>query len=155
MAFCLNLMSLLIVFGYGAYDSYEPNPLLDFVLGPLSALAAGLGEEVLLVGALTVVAERAGWSTARLYLVAVGLRIAFHVYYGFAVLALIPWAVVAVWLFRRTRTVLPLVACHALWNTAVAWPQPLGVVLYWGVPIVGAVLLSRAWRRRPVAVRSG
>lgn len=139
-------------YGYGTeVESIDAGPGLMLVLGPVWGLTAGLSEEILLVGCYVVVAERAGWSTTRIYAIGATIRLMFHLYYGIAGLALLPWAIGSLWLFRRTRSVLPLILGHLLWNTWVIWPDPLGSWLFWAVPIVLVLGLVRTWRSRPAA----
>ena len=111
------LMQLLsFVRGSGSYPESEGAELARILSIVPQSLIAGVGEELLLVGFLVVALERLGARPLTIYAVAVVLRLAFHVYYGPPSLTLAFWAVVSVWLFRRTRTVMPLIVVHMLWD---------------------------------------
>ena len=52
--------------------------------------------------------------SAVIYLVGLTLRLSYHVYYGPGVIVFLLWAAVAIWLFRRTRRITPLIAAHVV-----------------------------------------
>jgi hypothetical protein len=102
--------------GSGGYPTEEGADAAR-ILGILpQSLMAGIGEELLLVAFLVVAMERLGAKAPLIYTVAVILRLAFHLYYGPAAIGLVLWALVAVWIFRRTRLVMPLIIVHTLWD---------------------------------------
>ena len=80
-------------------------------------LIAGIGEELVVVAFLVVAMERLGAKVWLIYVVAVVARLAYHVYYGPDVIGLAVWAVAAVWIFRRTRLIVPSILAHTLWDT--------------------------------------
>ena len=102
--------------GSGDYPEAEGADLVRALSIVPQSLMAGIGEELLLVAFLVVAMERLGANGPTIYVVAVVLRIAFHLYYGPPVMGLVIWALVAVWIFRRTRTVMPLIIVHTLWD---------------------------------------
>ncbi|MER5863539.1 CPBP family glutamic-type intramembrane protease [Kitasatospora sp. NPDC002040] len=87
------------------------------ITGPLTSLIAALwtviAEELLLVGAVTVLADRAGWVVGWIYLLSVGTRVALHGYLGWAALPTALLGVVFLLLYRRTGLLLLLVVVHA------------------------------------------
>lgn len=87
--------------------------------GVFVALAAGFGEEMLVTGLTVNALEAAGVTGKRvwlIYLVAVCLRIPFHLYYGWAALGVIIFTVVNVWVYRRWRLLWPIVLAHATYD---------------------------------------
>jgi hypothetical protein len=69
-----------------------------------TSVHAGVSEELLVLMLPLCVMElfrvRHWWVV---YVVAVALRVSYHIDYGWGVLALLPWAIATVWLFRRYR----------------------------------------------------
>jgi hypothetical protein len=87
--------------------------------GVFVALAAGFGEEMLVTGLTVNALEAAGVTGKRvwlIYLVAVCLRIPFHLYYCWAALGVILFTVVNVWVYRRWRLLWPIVLAHATYD---------------------------------------
>lgn len=87
-------------------------------VGIVVALCAGFGEEVLITGMVVTALEQAGFGRRAwvIYLVAIALRIPFHLYYGWASLAVICFTVVNIWVYRRWRLLWPLVLAHAVYD---------------------------------------
>lgn len=130
------LMQLLsFLRGSGSYPESEGAEVARILAIVPQSLMAGIGEELLLVGFLVVALERLGAKPWTIYTVAVVLRLAFHMYYGPPALALIIWAVISVWLFRRTRLIMPLVIVHVLWDVN-------GLSAEWTPVVSGLVLLA-------------
>jgi len=102
--------------GSGDYPTEEGADAARIIGILPQSLMAGIGEELLLVAFLVVAMERLGARAPLIYTVAVILRLAFHLYYGPAAIGLVLWALVAVWIFRRTRLVMPLIFVHVLWD---------------------------------------
>lgn len=88
--------------------------LLPFVL---SAITAGVVEEIVVLGYLVHRLEQRGWSGWRLYAATIAVRISYHLYYGTAVIGFAVWAGVSVLLYRRRRRLLPFIVAHALWDS--------------------------------------
>lgn len=87
--------------------------------GVFVAFAAGFGEEMLVTGLTVNALESAGCTGRRawvIYLVAVCLRIPFHLYYGWAALGVVIFTVVNVWVYRRWRLLWPIVLAHATYD---------------------------------------
>jgi membrane protease YdiL (CAAX protease family) len=87
-------------------------------VGIVVALCAGFGEEVLITGMVVTTLEQAGFARRAwvIYLVAIALRIPFHLYYGWASLAVICFTVVNIWVYRRWRLLWPIVLAHAAYD---------------------------------------
>lgn len=87
-------------------------------VGIVVALSAGFGEEVLITGMVVTALEQAGFGKRAwvIYLVAIALRIPFHLYYGWASLAVICFTVVNIWVYRRWRLLWPIVLAHAVYD---------------------------------------
>ena len=88
-------------------------------VGLVVALAAGFGEEMLVTGLTVNSLEAAGIGGKRvwlIYLVAICLRIPFHLYYGWASLGVIIFTVVNIWVYRRWRLLWPIVLAHATYD---------------------------------------
>ncbi|MDN3309707.1 type II CAAX endopeptidase family protein [Microbacterium oryzae] len=97
----------------------------------LSALRAGLLEEVILGGYLFDRLGRVGWRPWTIILAVAGLRAAYHAYQGFgAIIGNFAMGVVFGWCYRRWGRVMPLVLAHAL----------IDVFAFVGYPLVAPFL---------------
>jgi membrane protease YdiL (CAAX protease family) len=83
----------------------------------VSALSAGVVEEIVVLGYLVRRLEQRGWSVGAVVVVAVLVRVSYHLYYGLGVLPIVAWATVSVLLYRRYRRLLPFIIVHVLWDT--------------------------------------
>jgi hypothetical protein len=99
-----------------------PGPSLFFPHGPLTAeqvvvaVTAGVVEEVVVLGFLVRRLEQRAYSATAVVLIAVGVRVSYHLYYGWNVLPILLWAVASVLVYRHIRRLLPFIVCHALWD---------------------------------------
>jgi membrane protease YdiL (CAAX protease family) len=134
--------------------------------GLVVALAAGFGEEMLVTGLTVNALESAGFGGKRawvIYVVAICLRIPYHLYYGWASLGVIIFTVVNIWVYRRWRLLWPIVLAHVTYDfieyLASVSPSAVGGLLILGlgmatltmVIIVLCIELSdRSSRRRYV-----
>lgn len=131
-------------------------------VGIVVALSAGFGEEVLITGMVVTALEQAGFGKRAwvIYLVAIALRVPFHLYYGWASLAVICFTVVNVWVYRRWRLLWPIVLAHAVYDAlefagsltpglAGIGLLGLGLVTFVMVIVIACIELSdRSARRR-------
>jgi membrane protease YdiL (CAAX protease family) len=87
-------------------------------VGVFVSLAAGFGEEMLITGMTVTVLEQAGFGKRAwvIYLVAICLRIPFHLYYGWAAIGVICFTVTNIWVYRRWRLLWPIVLAHAAYD---------------------------------------
>ncbi|PNE43431.1 hypothetical protein AOB60_00375 [Streptomyces noursei] len=101
-----------------------------------SSLAAGVSEEIIVLVLPALVAWRLGRRLTGprlrrvglvvLVLAMAALRLSYHLEYGVSVLPLLPWAIISVLLYLRTRTVLPLMIAHASYDLVLAVINRLG-----------------------------
>ena len=97
----------------------------------LSALRAGLTEEVIFIGYLFDRLRRVGWSTWTIILSTAALRGAYHAYQGFgAIVGNIAMGVVFGWCYHRWGRVMPLVIAHTLLDVVAFVGYPLAVALW-------------------------
>lgn len=100
------------------------------MLGPAQVTTA-LVEEPIVVGLLVVLLTAARRPAWEVYTLAVLAKVAYHLTYGLPVLALVPAALVIVWLYRRTGRLWPVILAHAAYNLAfstlvITWPATFG-----------------------------
>lgn len=149
----------------GSLLGYDPEfPSVDHPSGEYiaasvaSSAAAGFREEVFLLAlpVLLLRCARRGWT--EIVLVLAVLRLSFHIYYGAAVIGMLPWAVAAVFLFRYTQAVWPLIAAHSLWDlaaSALTFGGDLGeLALLWHMLAFGGcawLLLGKVSRERELS----
>ncbi|WIB72602.1 CPBP family intramembrane glutamic endopeptidase [Curtobacterium sp. MCBD17_026] len=79
---------------------------------------AGPAEELALLGLVVVALRRADVRWRWVVLVAIIVRIPFHLYYGWGVIAFAFWPLVFVYLYRRTGAIWGLVLAHTLYDVA-------------------------------------
>ncbi|MFG6401839.1 CPBP family intramembrane glutamic endopeptidase [Microbacterium sp. P04] len=100
----------------------------------LSALRAGLTEEVIFIAYLFDRLRRLGWSWWTIILSTAALRGAYHAYQGFgAVLGNFVMGVVFGWCYRRWGRVMPLVLAHTLLDIVAFVGYPLAASWWPGV----------------------
>lgn len=104
----------------------------------LSALRAGLQEEVIVIGYLFARLRDLGWRTWPIILAAAALRGSYHLYQGFgAFLGNFAMGVLFGWLYSRYGRVLPLVIAHFVIDTAIFVGYPWAASAFpglFGVP---------------------
>lgn len=97
----------------------------------LSALRAGLTEEVIFLGYLFDRLRRLGWGWWTIILATAGLRAAYHAYQGFgSVVGNFAMGVVFGWCYRRWGRVMPLVIAHTLIDVFAFVGYPLAVAWF-------------------------
>ena len=97
----------------------------------LSALRAGLLEEVIMIGYLFDRLRRLGWGWWPIILASATLRGAYHAYQGFGPLVgNFAMGVVFGWCYRRWGRVMPLVIAHTLIDVIAFVGYPLAVALW-------------------------
>lgn len=104
----------------------------------LSALRAGLQEEIIVIGYLFARLRDLGWTTWPIILAAAALRGSYHLYQGFgAFLGNFAMGVLFGWLYSRYGRVLPLVIAHFIIDTAIFVGYPWAASAFpglFGVP---------------------
>lgn len=118
LAFLLAVVVYVNVTGRNTGAPDQGDSLWMVPVGIIVALSAGFGEEVLITGMVVTTLEQAGFAKRAwvIYLVAIALRVPFHLYYGWASLAVICFTVVNVWVYRRWRLLWPIVLAHAAYD---------------------------------------
>ena len=100
----------------------------------LSALRAGLTEEVIMIGYLFDRLRRLGWSDGTIILSSAALRGAYHAYQGVgAIVGNFAMGVVFGWCYRRWGRVMPLVIAHTLLDVVAFVGYPLAAAWWPGV----------------------
>jgi hypothetical protein len=109
----------------------DPPSAASLVYECAHSFEAGVMEEVVVLAFVVAMLRNARRPTREIWAVAVLLRMSYHLYYGTGVLGIAVWAAIFVWLFWRTRSLLPLIIVHVWWDTVLTLDQR------W--PAVGAV----------------
>jgi hypothetical protein len=118
-------------------------------LGLVTALVSGFVEEIVVLGFLIRRLEQRGWAPAIIVVLAVAVRVSYHLYYGPGVLPIVLWATASVLLYRRIRRLLPFIICHIWWDARIAIAHSslatanfLGLVFL----LAGIVASAKWWR---------
>ncbi|MDQ1128167.1 CPBP family intramembrane glutamic endopeptidase [Microbacterium sp. SORGH_AS_0888] len=97
----------------------------------LSALRAGLTEEIIFLGYFFDRLRRLGWGWWTIILAMAGLRAAYHAYQGFgSIVGNFAMGVVFGWCYRRWGRVMPLVIAHTVIDIFAFVGYPLAVALF-------------------------
>lgn len=100
----------------------------------LSALRAGLTEEVIVVGYLFERLRRLGWSSWQIIVAAAALRGVYHLYQGVpALIGNFAMGLLFGWLYQRTGRLLPLILAHTLIDIAVFAGYPWAYATFPGL----------------------
>jgi hypothetical protein len=136
----------------GHYPSYYNLALA------VSALVAGVVEEIVVLGYLVRRLEQLGLRTIWVVLIAVAVRGSYHLYYGWGVLPLLAWATVTVLFYRRYRRLWPFVFVHISWDLGTLFLGRLTVVEF-AVLTPLTIVFTALWYRylppRPPAALAG
>jgi hypothetical protein len=138
------------------YQDPQPRALPLLAVGVAGAIAAGVVEEVVVLGYLVRRLEQRGSSTRTIVVIAVAVRISYHLYYGLGVLPILLWATASVLMYLKIRRLLPFIICHIAWDIAVAFGSlSHGVsATFTGSLLVISVALFIRWRNwHPQPVR--
>jgi membrane protease YdiL (CAAX protease family) len=148
LGFLLSVVIYTSVTNYQTGAPTEGNSPYLIPTGLVVALAAGFGEEMLVTGLTVNALESAGVVGRRswlIYVVAVCLRIPFHLYYGWASLGVIIFTVVNIWVYRRWRLLWPIVLAHATYDfveyLASVSPAAIGGLLILGLGFVTLIMV--------------
>lgn len=126
----------------------------DLVLGASAAVNAGFVEEVVVLAFLVTTLEQARRPLPEIVVVALVLRAGYHIYYGPGVAGIFVWAAMFLWLYRRTRSIWPLIAVHISWDLLVTIevlyrPASIALALLLVALLLAAPLTWLADRTRP------
>lgn len=105
----------------GLQSNEYPHPVIE--AGPttqalyiLDGVLAGPTEELVMLALVVVLLRKINLAWAWITLVAMALRIPFHLYYGWASLALSLWVIGIILLYRRTNRIMPIILAHCAKN---------------------------------------
>ena len=155
----LTLASPSAHYPYGAVDAW--NLLYEIP----HSINAGIIEELVVVALFVTALEQARTKVWVIYAVGITIRLSYHIYYGPGVIMFALWAAAAIWLFRRTRRITPLIVVHVLFDssgsffqevsggaaTAVSALLSLALWVLLIVVIVRAIQIGTRGRKPPVA----
>lgn len=105
----------------GLQSNDYPHPVIDAGLTTqalyiLDGVLAGPTEELVMLALVVVLLRKINLGWIWITLVAIALRIPFHLYYGWASLALTLWVIGIILLYRRTNRILPIILAHCAKN---------------------------------------
>jgi membrane protease YdiL (CAAX protease family) len=120
------------------------------ILTIADSLQAGIVEEIVVLGFLVRRLEQLGLRPTAVVVLAVLVRISYHVYYGWGVLPILAWALMSVIVYRRYRRLWPFIVVHALWDATIAYLPDLRSVLGLEVIVlsVATFVFWLMWRNR-------
>jgi hypothetical protein len=106
-----------------------PQPgFASFVYGAAAALNAGVVEELVVLAFTISTLLQARRPLPEIVIVALLMRCSYHIYYGPGVLGIAVWASLFIWIYLRTRQLLPLIIVHFGWDVlgsiAPSFPHP-------------------------------
>jgi hypothetical protein len=111
----------------------------SLIYGSARAIEAGFMEECVVLAFVVVTLQQARRPLWEIIAVALVLRVSYHLYYGPGALGILIWASVFLWLFLRTRSLLPLIAVHCYWDLYVTFARHSGLVA--GLSFLGIIVL--------------
>jgi membrane protease YdiL (CAAX protease family) len=128
-------------------------PVAFLAVGLLSSLMAGVVEEIVVLGYLVRRFEQRGWTSAAVVLVAVLVRVSYHLYYGPGVLPIVLWATVSVLAYRRIRRLLPFIVCHFVWDATIELHRYSagGAGAFIGTFLAASLIFTLLWARKSPA----
>ena len=116
-----------------------------------SAVVAGIVEEIVVLGFLVRRLEQLGLRTSWVVVIAVLVRVSYHLYEGWYAVPIALWALATVLVYLRIRRLLPFILCHIAWDVAIPvgfyYATAYHVMLI--AAIVAAAALALRWGRRP------
>jgi membrane protease YdiL (CAAX protease family) len=95
-------------------------PAAFVVVALLMSLQAAVVEEIVVLGYLVRRLEQRGWSVTTVVILAVLVRVSYHLYYGPGVLPIALWAIASVVAYRKIRRLMPFIICHFVWDASIA-----------------------------------
>jgi membrane protease YdiL (CAAX protease family) len=111
-----------------------------------ASLNAGVVEEMVVLGFVVVTLQQARRPLWELVLVGLVLRSSYHIYYGPGVIGILVWGSAFIWLFLRTRSLLPIIVVHFCWDLTVflgsRWSWITLVALLVGLGLVVAAPIT-------------
>jgi len=154
----LELLALVVsgiffyMLGVRGYSSVSPSgiPRLAYTSVNLaSSIDAGIVEEIVVLGYLVRRLEQRGYGPGLVVLIAVAVRVSYHLYYGWGALSIAVWALASVLLYRRIRRLWPFIICHVCYDAAVAvvHTYPGAFATFSVVTFLSTLVMFFVWRR--------
>lgn len=116
-----------------------------------AGIAAGIVEEIVVLGFLVRRLEQLGLRSSWVVTIAVLVRVSYHLYYGWNAVPIALWALVTVLVYLRIRRLLPFILCHIAWDAAIPfrafYPPAYHVMLI--AAVVASAGFALWWGRRP------
>lgn len=121
----------------------------------IMSMFAGINEELTLVAIPLIMFSRTGVSLKAAVPLLIAMRMCFHLYHGIPTMLIMGiWAALALYLYWRTSTILPMILGHALMDITAfggaafgpAVAATLGGLVSYVLIIGGIVVLILAWR---------
>ena len=133
------------------------------VLYLVNMFFAGPTEELVLLGIVVIGLRYVDLPWWLVIIVAVGLRVPFHLYYGWAAFAIAVWPVLAVLLYRRVGMITPFIVAHGMYDVSTAmtslngfagsvWPSAIAYAIM-AMPAIWALVVVIRWIGRVIRVR--
>ena len=148
-----------LAMGLAALPGFRPAPTLsaasgvyDVFTNVIASVQAGICEEVVLVATLVTVLEAARRPAWQIYAVGGAMRLAVHLYFGLVAPAALVLAVTNIWLFRRTRRLVPIVVAHVavdLFTPIRLLGGPLALPIVFATFLAVDAVITRRYTRRP------
>jgi hypothetical protein len=117
----------------------------------IAGVAAGILEEIVVLGFLVRRLEQLGFSSSMVVVIAVLVRVSYHLYYGWNAVPIALWALASVLVYLRIRRLLPFILCHIAWDVAIPfrvfYPTAYHAMLVGA--LVASVVLTLWWIGRP------
>jgi len=117
----------------------------------IAGVAAGILEEIVVLGFLVRRLEQLGFGSSWVVVIAVAVRVSYHLYYGWNAVPIALWALASVLVYLRIRRLLPFILCHIAWDVAIPfrafYASAYHVMLL--AAIVASAVLTLWWCRRP------
>jgi hypothetical protein len=88
--------------------------------------------------------RRAGWSWRRVVIVALLMRLAYHVYYGWPAAGLMVWALLMFFIYLRTRAIIGIIVAHSYWDVTITIGHDRSEIVG-GLMIMAALFSIGAW----------
>jgi hypothetical protein len=114
----------------------------ELIFGVVDSIQAGVIEELVVLAFVVVTLRQAGRPWWEVTAVALVLRGAYHIYYGPGVLGILVWAALYYWIYLRFRTLVPMMVCHAAWDSVGFLSQRWDAVATVGVLVVAVIWIA-------------
>jgi len=118
LAAILASSALLTLVSPSAHYPYDSVNAWNLLYELPHAINAGIIEELVVVALFVTALEQARTKVWVIYVVGITIRLSYHIYYGPGVVMFALWAAAAIWLFRRTRRITPLIVAHVLYDSS-------------------------------------